>query len=321
MLTDIGAGIVSITTPDRNGNIDDIVLGYKDEESYFGDGPCAGKTPGRYANRIAKGKFTLNGINYSLCINNGPNHLHGGEKGFSNKRWDILEEVDSKYITFGLISPDGDEGYPGELKVKVKYELTEDSLEINYEAISNADTIINLTNHTYWNLSGENSGSVLEHKLKINSNSWLPTDESLIPTGEIAPVKNSPMDFRKFKTIGQDIYSDFTALKYGKGYDNCWALKERNSETVNLAANLYDEKTGRELEIYTDQPGVQVYTGNWLAGSPTSKSGRSYKDYEGIAIECQNFPDSPNNNNFPSTILLKNNSFHRKIIYKFSIKK
>lgn len=326
-LNDIGAGIVSVIVPDRDGNLADVALGYKDYESYFGDGPCAGKIPGRFANRIAAGHFFLEGKEYQLAINNGPNHLHGGPAGFSNKKWDIVPAAqwgfkpasDEQAAVFSLVSPDGDEGYPGKLEVRAAYRWSDSNvLSLEITAVSDATTILNLTNHTYWNLSGEDSGSVLDHILHLNASNWLPTDSTLVPTGEIAPVAVTPMNFIAPKALGRDINVDFDALRYGKGYDNCWVVDEWKPGRLCEVGTLTDPKSGRSLEIRSTQPGVQVYTGNWLNGSPISKSGRSYNDYDGVAIECQGFPDSPNKPQFPSPILQRGETYRQIIEFKFS---
>lgn len=320
VLCNIGAAIVEVNVPDKDGKIEDIVLGYKDLEDYFYDGPCAGKCPGRYANRIAHGKFELDGFSYSLPINNGPNHLHGGPDGFQNKIWEI-EETTENSVIFKYVSPDGEAGYPGELTVEVKYEWTDsDELKLTFEAsVVGKPTAINLTNHAYWNLKGHDKGSILNHKLKLKASNYLPTDETLIPNGELADVKNTPMDFNLFKTIGKEIKADFPALKYGKGYDNCWVIDEYEAGKLQAVAQLYDEETRRLLTVETDQPGVQVYTGNWLAGSPENKKGRSYEDYDGVAIECQAFPDAPNKPMFPTTVLRPGDKFEKHINFIFSI--
>ena len=350
LLNEIGAGIVSIVVPDKNGIMGDVVLGYRDPESYRDDGPCMGKIPGRYANRIAFGRFTLNGTEYKLATNCGKHHLHGGIDGFANRDWELIQS-DDQNATFRLISPDGDQGYPGKLTVTAQYNWCDDNvLTLDIKAQSDRDTVLNLTNHTYWNLAGENSGSVLDHELQLFADRWLPTDDGLIPTGEIAPVDGTPMDFRQPKTIGRDIHKDFDALKFGKGYDNCWILndeqqdlkagddlKERHGQkdgqypddrqnpndrhSLKKAAELFDPDSGRQLEIFTTQPAIQVYTGNWLSGSPLSKSGRSYCDYDGVAIECQHYPDAPNKDNFSSAVLRKGETFHRIIQFKLSIRK
>ena len=316
MLTERGAGIVSIVVPDRNGVMGDVVLGYRDEESYLADGPCAGKIPGRFANRIDGGRFTLDGKEYQLVKNNPGYQLHGGPDGFSNRLWKASQISDTE-VVLTLDSPDGDQGYPGNMHVEATYTWGEDnSLTLSIKATTDAPTILNLTNHTYWNLDGEDSGSILDHVLKLNASRWLTTSEALIPTGELAPVEGTPMDFRTAKPLGRDIKAEFPALKYGKGYDNCWVLD--GAPGLKLAAELSSAASGRRLEIWTDQPAAQVYTGNWLDGSPISKSGRPYRDYDGVAIECQGFPDAPNHPDFPSCVLRPGETYSRTIIFKLS---
>lgn len=314
MLTERGAGIVSIVVPDRNGVMGDVVLGYRDEESYLADGPCAGKIPGRFANRIDGGRFTLDGKEYQLVKNHPDYQLHGGPDGFSNRLWKASQISDTE-VVLTLDSPDGDQGYPGNMHVEATYTWGEDnSLTLSIKATTDAPTILNLTNHTYWNLDGEDSGSIFNHVLRINASRWLATSEALIPTGELAPVEGTPMDFRTAKPIGRDIKADFPALIYGKGYDNCWVLD--GAPGLKLAAELSSAASGRRLEIWTDQPAAQVYTGNWLDGSPVSKSGRPYRDYDGVAIECQGFPDAPNHPDFPSCVLRPGETYSRTIIFK-----
>ncbi|MBR1882193.1 MAG: galactose mutarotase [Muribaculaceae bacterium] len=319
-LSSLGAGVVSIEVPDREGIMTDVVLGYEHPVDYFYDGPCAGKTPGRYANRIAGGKFTLNGVEYQLNINNGPNALHGGPEGFQNQIWEC-SLIGVNQVNFFYSADDGEENYPGAMMVRVEYTWTEDNrLTIRYRAVAlNAPTIVNLTNHTYFNLAGSESGSVLNHELQLNASRYLPTDETLIPTGELAAVEGTPMDFTAKKRIGRDIKQDFPALRYGKGYDNCWVLDENAMEQP--AATLFDPASGRKLRVFTDQPAVQVYTGNWLEGSPLGKNGREFHDYDGVAIECQGFPDAPNHPAFPSQELWPDEEYARTIIFDFSIEK
>lgn len=314
MLTERGAGIVSIVVPDKNGVMGDVVLGYRDEASYLGDGPCSGKIPGRFANRIAGGRFTLDGKEYKLVKNHPEYQLHGGPDGFSNRLW-AISKVSSNQAVFTLDSPDGDQGYPGAMHVEATYTWGDDNaLTLEIKATASAPTVVNLTNHTYWNLNGEDSGSIFDHILKINASRWLVTSDALIPTGVLAPVEGTPMDFRTAKPIGRDIKADFPALTYGKGYDNCWVLD--GEPGLKLAAELSSKTSGRRLEIWTDQPAAQVYTGNWLDGSPVSKSGRPYCDYDGVAIECQGFPDAPNHPDFPSCTLRPGEQYRRTIIFR-----
>ena len=320
-LSSLGAGILEIKVPDRDGNLADVVLGYKDVKDYFYDGPCAGKVPGRYANRICKGHLDIDGKVYQLNINNGPNHLHGGPENFSNKIWDC--EMDGDTVVFSLESPDGDENYPGNLTARVAYTWNDDNvLKVELGAVTDAPTVVNLTNHTYFNMAGEDKeGTALNQVLQLNCSRYLPTDDSLIPSGEMAPVEGTPMDFTQPKAAGKDIKQDFPALNYGKGYDNCWVIDGYEDGDVHLAAVLCDEKSGRMVEVSTDQPAVQVYTGNWLEGCPLSKSGKQYRDYDGVAIECQGMPDAPNHDNFPSQLLRPDEEYRRIIFFDFKVNK
>ncbi len=318
-LSSLGAGIVGIVVPDKEDKLDDVVLGYKNPADYFGDGPCAGKTPGRYANRICKGKFSIDGKEYSLAINNGPNALHGGPEGFMNRIW--KSEAVGSHVKFTYEAADGEEGYPGAVKATVIYSWNDkNELTIDLKAESDAKTVVNLTNHAYFNLDGENSGSVLDHELQLLASKYLPTDSTQIPTGELADVKGTPMDFLQAKTIGRDINADFEALKIGKGYDHCWVLDNWHKHTLGKAAVLTAAKSGRVLEVFTTQPGAQVYSGNWLGGSPENKSGRPYNDYDGVAIECQGFPDAPNHRNFPCQLLCPGEEYNQTIVYRFTTK-
>lgn len=315
-LSTLGAGIVAVCVPDKEGKIENICLGYASAADYIADGPCLGKCPGRYANRIAKGHLEINGKEYALTINNGPNALHGGPEGFQNQNWDakILDDG----ILFTYHAKDGEEQYPGNMDIEAEYHWDdEDMLSLEFRAVSDADTVVNLTNHAYWNLKGADKGSILDHEMKINAEGWLPTDNTQIPTGEIAPVAETPMDFREFKKIGKDIEKDFEALKIGKGYDHCWAVTGWEPGVMRDVVTLKDAGTGREFVVSSDQPGVQIYTGNWLDGSPMNRSGHPYKDYEGVAIEMQGFPDAPNKPQFPSQLLKAGEIYRRKIEFRF----
>ena len=318
-LSSLGAGILEIKVPDRDGNLADVVLGYKDLADYFYDGPCAGKVPGRYANRICKGHLDINGKVYQLNINNGPNHLHGGPENFASKIWEC--EMDGDTVVFSLESPDGDENYPGNLTARIAYTWSDDNvLKIVLGAVTDAPTVVNLTNHTYFNMAGEDKeGTALNQVLQLNCSRYLPTDDTLIPNGEMAPVEDTPMDFTQPKVVGKDIKQDFPALNYGKGYDNCWVIDGYEDGDVHLAAVLCDKQSGRVVEISTDQPAAQVYTGNWLEGCPLSKSGKPYHDYDGVAIECQGMPDAPNHDNFPSQLLRPEEEYRRIILFEFKI--
>lgn len=317
VLSSIGAGIVAVNVPDRNGKLADVVLGYGKAESYLADGPCAGKCPGRFANRIAKGKFTLDGVEYSLPINNGPNHLHGGPEGCQNKVWESRKHKGG--VEFMYFFEDGEMGYPGNVKVIARYEWSENNeLRLTFTARTDKKTVVNFTNHAYFNLNG--GGSVLRHTLKLNATEYLPTDSTLIPTGVPEVVAGTPMDFRKEKTLGRDINKDFPALKYGKGYDACWCIDNYMPGQIQEAAELHSKKSGRVLKVYTTQPGVQVYTGNWIEGCPAGKRGRIYHDYCAVALECQHFPDSPNHPDFPSTVLKPGKVYKEAIIFAFGVR-
>jgi len=314
-LSSVGAGIVSIVVPDKDGKLGDVVLGYDKAELYFADGPCAGKCPGRYANRIAKGHFTLDGKQYTLPINNGPNHLHGGPEGFQNQVWD--SRIDGDSVEFMYFSEDGEAGYPGNLKAVARYDWGDDNaVKLTFTAVADAPTVLNLTNHTYFNLNCQ--GDIKGHILTLNASEYLPTDDTLIPLGDSEPVAGTPMDFVNPKPIGRDLMADFPALKYGKGYDNCWVIDGYVPGQLQQAAELYAPESGRLLEVYTTQPGVQVYTGNWLTGCPDGK-GRTWHDYDAVAIECQHFPDSPNKD-YPTTILRPGETFEEAIIFQFSVR-
>lgn len=320
VLSSLGAGIVGVEVPDKNGTMADVVLGYADPTDYFYDGPCAGKVPGRYANRIARGHFQLDGKDYHLAINNGPNALHGGPEGFQNQIWEV-EILDDNRVKFTYHAADGEEGYPGNLTATATYSWSDSNeLHLELQAETDAPTVVNLTNHAYFNLAGHNSGSVLDHKLTLDAHLFLPTDETLIPVGDLVSVKNTPMDFTTEKTIGADIKAEFPALEYGKGYDNCWVIDGWNPGVNRRAARLEDPKSGRVLEVFTTQPGVQVYTGNWFDGSPKNKAGRPYNDYDGVAIECQGFPDAINKPQFPNVVLRPGQKFNETITFKFSNK-
>ena len=316
-LGSVGAAVVAVNVPDREGRLADVVIGYPKAESYFADGPCAGKCPGRYANRIALGRFSLGGKEYTLPVNNGPNHLHGGPEGFQNRVWDSRIEGDG--VEFMYFSEDGEMGYPGNLKVVARYEWSEENeLRLTFTAQTDAETVVNLTNHSYFNLDGEGSGTVLNHVLRLNASEWLPTSDSLIPLGDSEPVAGTPMDFLNPKPIGRDIKADFPALKYGKGYDNCWVIDGHMKGQLSEAAELRSPVSGRVLKVFTTQPGVQIYTGNWLNGCPEGKNGHVYHDYDAVAIECQHYPDCPNHPDYPSTVLRPGETFEQAIIWAFS---
>ncbi|MDE7426821.1 MAG: galactose mutarotase [Muribaculaceae bacterium] len=321
-LSALGAGIRGVTVPDSEERMADVALGYAGADSYFMDGPCMGKTAGRYANRIGAGKLTVDGRQYQLAVNCGPHHLHGGPMGFQNRVWKLENYTDNS-VTFSLVSPDGDENYPGTVKVILTYTWTDDNrLILDFEAETDAPTVINLTNHTYWNLSGHAAGNVLDHTLRLSCSRVLEADETLLPTGRLTDVKGTPMDFTAAHTLGERIKADFAPLRHGKGYDHCWAVDGYDGRgTVCHVAELKDSASGRVLNIYSNQPGVQLYTGNWLTDSPQGKDGADYQDYDAVALECQDFPDAPNRPEFPSTLLSPGQEYKRTIIYEFTTEK
>lgn len=315
VLTNIGAGIVAINVPDRDGKMGDVVLGYGKAESYFGDGPCLGKCPGRFAGRIGNGSFTLDGKKYTLPQNNAKNCLHGGPEGFSNQVWESRKKKGG--VEFKYFSKDGESGFPGNVVATVRYDWSEDNeLRLSFTAKTDAKTVINLTNHAYFNLDG--ASNVMRHVLRMNASKYVPTDSTLCPEGPLMRVQGTPLDFRKAKTIGRDFKKDCIALKYGKGYDGCWVLDNYVPGQLQEAGELYSPKSGRCLTIYTTQPGLQMYTGNYLDGCPKGKRGTIYHDHKGVALECQHFPDSPNRPDFPSTVLRPGKLFHEAIIFAFS---
>lgn len=318
-VSSLGAGITSVRVPDKFGKIDEVALGYANAADYMADGPCMGKIPGRYANRIAKGHLEVEGKTYQLNINNGPNALHGGPTGFQNRLWD--SSLIPNGVRFTYVAKDGEENYPGKLTVTADYTWTEDNvLTLNMKATTDAPTVVNLTNHAYFNLEGADSGSVLKHKLQIKADKYLPTDKTQIPTGEFAPVKGTPMDFTLPKELGIDINEDFEPLKIGKGYDHCWVMDNwEKGKLVEGGVVLAAPCSGRMLTISSTQPGVQIYTGNWLAGCPKNKSGVSYNDYDGVAIEMQGFPDAPNKSEFPSQELKPGESYDETIRFAFTV--
>ncbi len=317
-LSSLGAGIIEVRVPDKDGHIENVALRYANPVDYIADGPCMGKVPGRYANRIAKGELVIDGVKHQLAINNGPNALHGGPEGFQNQIWKT--ELLSDGVRFTYHSKDGEEHYPGSLTATATYTWSDDNvLTLRLEADTDAPTVINLTNHTYWNLDGADSGSVLDHEMKMRTSRYLPTDNTLIPLGEMASVKDTPMDFTVAKTLGCDIKTAFPALDYGKGYDACWVVDGYNKgDIAEDVVVLTAPRSGRVLKVSTTQPGVQIYTGNWLSGCPDNCSGRSYADYEGVAIEAQGMPDAPHNPTFPSQELRPGEHYDETIRFAFS---
>jgi aldose 1-epimerase len=318
-ITNYGGRVVSLKMPDRSGKFDDVVLGYDSLAGYQTDAFYIGGIVGRYANRIAKGKFTLNDREYVLARNNGENHLHGGLKGFDAVVWRAKTAAGKSgpRLELTYTSPDGAEGYPGRLNVRVVYTLTDNNeLKIEYAAVSDRDTVINLTNHSYFNLAGAGSGSILDHRLMINADRFTPTDAGSIPTGEILGVADTPFDFRQSTGIGARIEAPDEQLKFGSGYDHNWVLNKRSNE-LSLAATVVEPTTGRTLDVYTTEPGMQFYAGNFLE-NVKGKNGKIYRRREGFCLETQHFPDSPNRPSFPSTVLKKGENFRSTTVYRFS---
>lgn len=315
-VTNYGAILASLFVPDRNGNFADIVQGYDSIAEYInGNGPYMGAICGRYANRISHGKLVLEGKEYQLAINNGPNHLHGGIVGFDKKVWDVVNASQSKLI-LAYLSKDGEENYPGNLKVQVTYTLTEDDeLRIDYVGTTDKTTVVNLTNHSYFNLAGAGSGTVYGQELMINADFFTPVTETSEPTGEIRTVKGTPMDFRTSKPIGKDINADDEQIRFGVGYDHNFVLRHRIGE-LELSAVALDPKSGRKMEVYTTQPGIQLYTANWVENEK-GKDGKVYNKQWAFCLETQHFADSPNESHFPSTILKPGESYKQTSIFKF----
>ena len=321
-ITNYGGRIVSLLTPDRNGQMGDVVLGFKSIDDYLSaNGPYHGALIGRVGNRVAKGKFTLDSKTYSLPINNNENHLHGGPEGFNNQVWEV-KAVDQSSISMNYFSKDGEMGYPGNLDVLVKYSLNnENELLISYKATTDKSTPVNLTNHAFFNLAGEASGTINDHLLRLNADHFTPVDETLIPLGENRSVEGTPFDFRIPKTIGRDLnqQNTNTQMNYGGGYDHNFVLNKENDREMSLAGYVIDPKTGRRMDIFTEEPGIQFYGGNFMDGSDIGKYGKKFLYRESFALETQHFPDSPNQPSFPNIILLPGEIYQTKSIYKFSI--
>ncbi len=322
-VTNYGAHLARVKTPDAKGNIADVALGFDTLEGYLGKHPYMGATVGRYANRIAKGRFTLNDKEYTLATNNGPNALHGGLEGFDKKLWDAEEvtTIEGPAVRFTYVSPDGEEGYPGTLTVSVTYSLKADNeIQIDYQASTDADTVLNVTNHSYFNLAGAGKGAILDHVVMINADRYTPVDSGLIPTGEFQSVEGTPFDFRSPMAIGARIDADHEQIKRGGGYDHNFII---NGEAggLRLAARVKENTSGRVMEVLTDQPGMQFYTGNFLDGSVTGKGGMTYEKRFGFCMETQHFPDSPNKGVFPSVVLKPGERFTSTTVYRFSTDK
>jgi aldose 1-epimerase len=320
LISNYGGLVTSLRVPDRSGHLGDVVLGYDNLASYIKETPYFGALIGRYGNRIARGKFTLDGKEYHLATNNYPNALHGGIKGFDKVVWaaEPFRSDSGVGIVLAHTSPDGDEGYPGTLHAKVTYTLTDDDeLAIDYEATTDKATPVNLTNHTYWNLAGEGTGDILDHVLTLESSAIVPVDSTLIPTGKLMPVAGTPFDFRTPTAIGKRIADPHEQIRFGKGYDHTWVLDGARQSGLAHAAHLTEPTTGRSLDIYTTEPGVQFYSGNFLDGTAVGKHGHAYKFRYGLALETHHYPDSPNQPSFPSTILRPGQTYRTRTIFRF----
>lgn len=314
-ISEFGASIISIKTPDRHGKIVDVVLGYDDIEKYKRQTKYIGATVGRCCNRIKNGLIDIDGTKYQLNCNDSKNHLHGGDIGFDKKIWNSKEIENGVELTY--ISEDGEENYPGQLDVKVTYTLKENSLVINYKATTNKTTICNLTNHTYFNLNGY--GNILQHQVQILADYFTENNQESIPTGKIIPVENTPMDFRNPQYIEKDINNEYYQIKYAKGFDNNWVLNNYNGE-IRKIATAYSELSGIELEVSTDLPGLQFYSGNFLDGAENGKNNIPIKNHSGLCLECQYFPDASHHKNFSQPVLRVGEVYNKTIEYKFNVK-
>ena len=314
-------GIISeISVPDRRGRFANVALGFDNLAQYEGEHPYFGAITGRYANRIAGGRFRLDGVDYSLCLNAGECSLHGGAVGFDKRVW-AARQLDDGSLELAYTSPDGEEGYPGQLDVTARYSLGEDNrLRIDYAAATDAPTVLNLTNHSYFNLMGEGEGSIYDHLLMINAERYTPTDARQAPTGELAPVAGTPFDFRQLKAIGPGQRSAHPQIQMARGYDHNFVLNRAGlaAEALGLAARVYEPGSGRVMEVWTTEPGVQFYAGNMLDATLVGASGRLYRQSDGLALETQHFPDSPNQPQFPSTVLRPGERFASSTVYRFS---
>jgi|TARA_B110000495_G_scaffold200559_1_gene216052 aldose 1-epimerase len=321
-ITNYGGTVTSLIVPDKNGTMGDVVLGFDTVDDYVEKSPYFGCITGRYANRISKGKFTLDGKEYTLATNNAPNHLHGGEKGFDKQVWktNLGNDGDNPTLTLTYTSPDGEGGYPGTLTSTVTYTWTQNNaLRIDYNATTDKPTVLNLTNHSYFNLAGEGSETVLDHKVQINADRYNPVDPTSIPTG-IAPVKGTPFDFTIATPIGKRIEQDHEQLKNGKGYDHNYIMKDRRDGKLGVAAIVTESTSGRTLIVKTTEPGIQFYTGNFLDG-PKGKGGKVYNHRSALCLEAQTFPDSPNQKEFPSPALRPGETYVQTTIYQLGVSK
>ena len=319
-ITNYGGIVVSLKVPDRSGKFDDVVLGFNDLDSYLKPGPYFGALIGRYGNRIAKGRFTLNGTEYKLAVNNGENHLHGGIKGFDKVVWTgkEMKTKNGPALSLTYLSKDGEEGYPGNLTATVVYTLTNNNeLKIDYSATTDKDTVTNLTHHSYFNLAGEGNGDILNTRVTINATRFVPTDAGSIPLGDLRKVSGTPFDFLTAHAIGERINQDDEQLKFGSGYDHTWVINGRMG-VMRLAATAYEPTSGRVMQVWTTEPGMQFYSGNFLDGTLTGKAGKPYPKRSGFCFETQHYPDSPNQLSFPTTTLKKGATYKSTTIYRFS---
>lgn len=319
--TNYGQRLLSLHTPDKNGAFADVVLGYETLKEFIANRNYYGAIIGRYGNRIGQASFDLDDNTYTLVKNNGDNHLHGGTKGFESVVWNV-EDHSSNTISFSRVSPDMEEGYPGNLEVQVKYTLNDaNELRIDYRATTDKPTVINLTNHSFFNLKGEGEGDIIDHVVTINADRYTPVDEGLIPVGTIETVANTPFDFRSPKPIGRDIEADFDQLKIGRGYDHNYVINEtpKNAAGLKFAAKVVEPKSGRTMEVYTTEPGMQFYTGNFMNGSDIGKTGKAYPFRGSFCFETQHYPDSPNKPDFPSTRLNPGETYETTTIYTFGV--
>lgn len=321
-VTNFGGKVMTLNVPDRHGVPADIVLGFNTPEEYIKGNPYFGAIIGRCGNRIAQGRFTMDGNTYQLPVNNGPNHLHGGPVGFQNSVWEVVPTTvnGDEALQLTYTSPAGEAGYPGTVTAKVLYVLTRDNeLVIEYSAVTDAPTLVNLTHHNFYNLAGADAGSIVNHSLMIFASRFTPVNANLIPTGELRPVENTPFDFRKFHTIGARINAADEQLQYGNGYDHNWVLdKPDDNAALTLAAVVTDPSSGRIMEVFTTEPGLQLYTGNFLDNTDIGKRGKPYGYRTAFCLEAQHFPDSPNHAHFPSVTLRPGAPYYQKTVYRFS---
>lgn len=318
---DYGGIIVSLRVPDRDGELEDVVLGFDSLEGYVAEHPYFGAIIGRFGNRIANGRFTLDGQEYQLPVNNGPNSLHGGNRGFDKVVWaaEPFENDRGRGIILRYTSPDGEEGYPGTLEARVTYTLTDDNeLIFDYHATTDAATPVNLTQHSYFNLAGNGAGTILDHEVMLNASRFTPVNRDLIPTGALQPVAGTPFDFTEPTAVGSRIEADDEQLRFAGGYDHNFVIDRDAGDSLTLAARVRESTSGRVLEVLTTEPGVQFYTGNFLDGTLTGKDGAVYERRTGFCLETQHFPDSPNQPDFPSTILRPGEEYRSSTVFRFS---